>query len=129
MPDRPLKPWMGYVFDKRDGCALVFARNYKEARVQTWHAFASACDCEYIDTRAHLLRDDPERFMAHCTLDEAHGILDIPEELHCGNCQFWGMPLDADGLCRTCAEDKREWDAWAAGDGYSRTTASAYQQE
>ena len=120
---KPLKPWMGYYGEKSEGAALVFARSHKEARVVTWRTFYGIGDCEYIGARAQQLTVDPERFMAHCTLDEPHGILEIPKDLHCDNCQFWGMPLDADRLCKTCAEDKREWDAWMAGESLDQIIA------
>ena len=99
-----LKPWMGYERDMASEAAvLVFARNYREARKEA-HKILCEIDVEYIDTRVHLLREEPETFMKFSKRDEPHGFLEIPYELLCVNCKKWGFPIDSGGFCSECAE-------------------------
>ena len=105
MPDRPLKPWIGFERDGiQEGAVLVFARDYREARKWAYGGL-SAWDCEFIDVRVRMLRNNPERFMRHCK-GRPDVIIDIPADLMCGNCKLWGNRLDALNLCQECAGDR-----------------------
>ena len=105
-----LRAWMGYPMDgAANGAALVFARNYQEARLMAWSPL-SELGVEWIDVRACLLECQGPA-MLHCD-GKPSGTLSIPDELVCSNCHQWGPPMEerpGGPLCPVCDGSWLEW--------------------
>ena len=89
-----------------EGACLVFARNLQEARKVAWKECDWEITDEWIDVGARLLKeafifeeadkDNLKAGIAHC----------ISAPASCKDCNMWGYPINSEGYCETCAEDR-----------------------
>ena len=101
-----LKPYMGYsaFAGEEEGAVLIFARTAREARKIGYQAASFITD-EYIDFAVHFMRNST---FLYADADQAKLRNNIPHVIDqptlCKCCEFWGMELDAAGLCENCRE-------------------------
>lgn len=87
-----------------ESAVLVFANTAKEARRIGYPALQSLWDCEWIHVRADWIRDD-EHLQAIREEDVPH-VVDNPP--CCVGCNLWGLRMNSDGECESCAEEAAE---------------------
>lgn len=103
-----LKPYMGYSRDggAHEGAFLIFAHNLKEAKRIGWQALSQIICDDYTDMAVRLLKEEHLYLDANKEKLEADITHVIESPTCCKSCELWGYPLDAEGLCEECAEQK-----------------------
>ena len=100
-----MKTYMAYAGESEAGAVLVFAHNIKEAKRIGFPAVSSWCpDAEYIDMRVSWLKDCNWLFEQADKAKLDAGIPHVIEDpISCKDCEKWGMKLNEDGVCESCA--------------------------
>jgi len=105
-----LKPYMAFSRDagSQEGAVLVFAHNGKEAKPLAWREAKWEITDEYIDLGVRLIKNGGFLFKeadeAKLAADVAHVISDPTS---CKDCELWGYPLNEEGYCEDCADDRK----------------------
>ncbi len=104
---KKLRPFMAYCGHEgpEEGACLVFAHDNREARKTSWPWVQGWFDCDYIDIRAHLIKDgghlyaeaDQDKLQA----DVAH-VVDNPKT--CSECGRWGEVRGDNTKCDSCLD-------------------------
>lgn len=100
-----LKPYIGFEGFPEDGAILVFAHNLSEAKKIGWPVHRGwNIGSDYIDFRVNLLKGEHYYKLG----DKAKLDADLPHVIDdptsCKVCEYWGIPLNENGVCEECIE-------------------------
>ena len=106
-----IKPYMVYEGNPEEGALLVFANTAREAKKIGYQAVRCWNDeAEFINIRVKKLTREIEYLYSladQISLEEnIPHVNDTPP--CCIDCETWGDPLDKNGRCADCAQDKEE---------------------